>query len=237
VAGRRGWNEADSASKRAIIEEGAQALGLPTGHTAFVGDWSQDIRSARAAGCGMTVGVLSSGFRRGILEAEEPDAILESAAYLPVLLASLRDMIGPGYIALDREGRWLNDGAEITHARTIELFWKSLIRNEQGRYVVRMGKEECPVLLHATPYFVRRVEIGPGAVRLGLSDGSEETLDPETLHVVEGTYLQCRVKGGAHEARFNRNAYYEMARHIREAPGGRGYQLQLGDRAYPIRIA
>ncbi|MDP3937440.1 MAG: DUF1285 domain-containing protein, partial [Deltaproteobacteria bacterium] len=136
----------------------------------------------------------------------------------------------------DGEGRWLNDGAEITHARTVELFWQSLARNAQGNYLLRMGKEECPVLLHATPYFVRRVEIEAGGVRIGLSDGSEEVLDAETLELVEGRYLHCRVKGGAHEARFNRNAYYEMARCIEESPSAGGYDFRLGERRYPIRI-
>jgi len=237
VARREGWDEADSASKRTIIVEGAAALGLPTRQTAFIGDWSADIRSAKAAGCAMTIGVLSSGFKRQILEVEDPDAIIDSAAHLPGLLGSLDDLVGPGYVALDREGRWLNDGAEITHGRTIDLFWKSLTRNERGKYLVRMGKEECPVLLHATPYFVRRVEIGPGGVRLRLSDGSEEPLDPATLEIADGTYLHCRVKGGAHEARFNRNAYYEMARHIEEDPAPGSYAFRLGKRRYPLRVA
>ena len=234
VAEREGRDAADSASKQVIIEEGAALLGLPASQTAFIGDWTVDIRSARAAGCGMTVAVLSSGFKREILEAEAPDAILGSAAELPDLLATFPDMVGPGYLALDPEGRWLNNGAEITHARTIDLFWKSLTRNARGKYLVRMGGEECPVLIQATPYFVRSVEIDGQSVKLHLSDGSEEPLDVGSLEIITPAYLHCRVKGGGHEARFGRNAYYEIARHIEEDSGG-GFALALNGVRHAIR--
>jgi phosphoglycolate phosphatase-like HAD superfamily hydrolase len=236
IAAREGQEKAATTNKRTIIVEGAASLGLPTSHTAFIGDWVADIRSAREAGCAMAVGVLSSGFKPAILQAEKPDALLPSAAELPALLASIPDLIGPGYLALDREGRWLNDGVEITHARTVEAFWRGLARNERGRYVVRMGAEECPVHLHATPYFVRRVEVSPEGILLRLSDGEAERLDPATLELVENRYLHCRVKEGRHEARFNRPAYYELARRIVKAADRDGYELLVGERRYPIRI-
>ena len=233
VAAREGWEETDSASKRVIIGEAAASLALPPSQTAFIGDWVADIRSAREAGCGLTIGVLSSGFRPGILEAENPDTILDSAAGLPDFLATIPDLIGPGYLTIDREGRWLNDGVEITHPRTLESFWRWLRRNGRGRYVVSVGKEECPVHVQATPYFVRRVDIEGGGATLGLSDGTSESLDPATLRLVEGRYLQCRVKGGAHEARFGRPAYYQIAERIEEDPGGR-FLLSLGGRSWVI---
>jgi hypothetical protein len=235
VAARPGWKDADSASKRVIIEEAAASLGLPVAQTAFIGDWVVDIRSAKEAGCALTIGVLSSGFRPGILEAENPDAILGSAAELPDYLATIPDLIGPGYLAIDREGRWLNDGVEITHPRTLESFWRGFERNGRGRYVVRLGRDECPVHVQAAPYFVRRVDIEGGRVTLGLSDGSSEPLDPATLRLVEGRFLHCRVKRGAHEARFGRGAYYEIAERIEESPGG-GFHLVIGDRRYPIAV-
>ena len=234
VAEKEGWDAADSTSKQMIIEEGAALLGLPASQTAFIGDWTVDIRSAKAAGCGMTIAVLSSGFKREILERESPDAIIDSAAELPDLLATTPDMVGPGYMALDREGRWLNDGTEITHTRTVELFWKSLSRNAHGRYVVRTGGEECPVLIHATPYFVRSIEMDAGQVTLRLSDGTEEPLDLATLEIVAPTYLHCLVKEGEHEARFGRNAYYELARHIEE-DSHEGYVLKLAGKCYPVK--
>ncbi len=234
VAARAGWAEEDSASKRVIIKEAAEALGLPPSQTAFVGDWVADIRSAREAGCGLTIGVLSSGFRPGILEAESPDAILDSAAELPDFLATVPDLIGPGYLAIDREGRWLNDGVEITHPRTLENFWRGILRSGRGRYVVRMGTEECPVHVMVAPYFVRRVDIEGGRVSLGLSDGTSEPLDPSTLRLLEGRYLHCRVKGGEHEARFGRPAYYQIAERIEERPDGEGYWLNLDGRRHPI---
>jgi phosphoglycolate phosphatase-like HAD superfamily hydrolase len=235
IAEREGPDKAASTNKRTIIVEGAASLGLPTSQTAFIGDWVADIRSAREAGCAMAVAVLSSGFNPAILQAEQPDALLPSAAELPGLLASIPDLIGPGYLALDREGRWLNDGVEITHARTVEAFWRGLTRDERGRYLVRIGTEECPVHLHATPYFVRLVEVSPGGILLRLSDGGTERLDPATLELVENRYLHCSVKKERHEARFNRPAYYELARRIVEAADGGGYDLLLGGNRYPVR--
>ncbi len=235
MAARAGWEEADSASKRVIIEEAAASLGLPTAQTAFVGDWVVDIRSAKEAGCALTVGVLSSGFRPGILEAENPDAILDSAADLPEFLARIPGLIGPGYLAIDREGRWLNDGVELTHPRTLETFWRGLSRDDRGRYVVRLGREECPVHVQAAPYFVRRVDMDEGGVTLGLSDGTSEPLDPATLRLTEAGILHCRVKGGAHDARFSRPAYYQIAARIEESPDG-GFRLAIGDRRYPIAV-
>ena len=234
VAARAGWEKADTASKRVIIEEAAASLGLPPSQTAFIGDWSADIRSAKEAGCGMTIGVLSSGFKPEVLLAEKPDALLGSVAEVPDFLARTPDLMGPGYLAIDREGRWLNDGVEITHALTLEMLWRLLRRNERGKYVVRIGVEECPVHVHATPYFVRQVDVLPGRVMLHLSDGTSEPLDPKTLRVVSEGALQCRVKGGAHEGRFSRAAHHALGSTLEEDPEGRGFVLSIEGKRYRV---
>ncbi len=228
VAARAGWEKADSASKRVIIEEASVSLGLPPSQTAFIGDWWVDIRCAKEAGCGMTIGVLSSGFKPEVLLAEKPDALLQSAAEVPDFLARMPDLMGPGYVAIDQEGRWLNNGVEITHARTIEMLWRALRRNERGKYVVRMGAEECPVHVRTTPCFVRQVDVLPDRVMLYLSDGTSERLDPETLRIVAEGALQCRVKGGQHEARFSRAAHYVLGSAMEKDPEGRGFVLSIG---------
>jgi phosphoglycolate phosphatase-like HAD superfamily hydrolase len=89
IAEREGPDKAASTNKRTIIVEGAASLGLPTSQTAFIGDWVADIRSAREAGCAMAVAVLSSGFNPAILQAEQPDALLPSAAELPGISRSI----------------------------------------------------------------------------------------------------------------------------------------------------
>ena len=88
--------------------------------------------------------------------------------------------------------------------------------------------------VHTAPYFVRRVDIGSDAVMLQLSDGTRETLDPSTLRLLEGRYLHCRVKGGAHEARFGRPAWHEIAERIEESEGGT--VLRIGNRRHPIAV-
>jgi hypothetical protein len=79
------------------------------------------------------------------------------------------------------------------------------------------------------------VEVSPGGILLRLSDGGTERLDPATLELVENRYLHCSVKKERHEARFNRPAYYELARRIVEAADGGGYDLLLGGNRYPVR--
>jgi hypothetical protein len=93
------------------------------------------------------------------------------------------------------------------------------------------------VHVQVTPYFVRRVDVGPEEVTLRLSDGSAEPLDPGTLRLYEDRFLHCRVKGGAHEARFGRAAWHDLARMIERDPRGDGVFLALGGARYPIETA
>ena len=53
-----------------------------------------------------------------------------------------------------------------------------------------------------------------------LNDESREPLDPATLRVGAENVLYCRVKGGAHEARWLRPAYYDLMRHAEPVAGG-----------------
>ncbi len=59
----------------------------------LVGDVPPDITSARQAGIGTAVAVLSGGIRREILEAAKPDFLLESVEQLPTILKPNSDKI------------------------------------------------------------------------------------------------------------------------------------------------
>ena len=68
---------------------------------------------------------------------------------------------------------------------------------------------------------VTAVEGGPDrGFTVVLNDESREPLDPATLRVGAENVLYCRVKGGAHEARWLRPAYYDLMRHAEPAAGG-----------------
>ena len=67
-----------------------------------------------------------------------------------------------------------------------------------------------------------------------LNDETSEPLDPRTLRVGPAHVLYCCVRGGAHEARFLRPAYYDLLRHAEPGPRGAVF-LPVGERR--IRLA
>jgi hypothetical protein len=116
-------------------------------------------------------------------------------------------------IKIDKEGRWFYQGEEITHRRTYLLFCRSLTRDESGRILLRVGREECPVEVEDVPFVVATMEfvspgpIGREAIWLTLNDETREKIDPETLRIGPDHVPYCQVRDGMFEARFSRNAY------------------------------
>lgn len=141
-------------------------------------------------------------------------------------------------LSIDSEGRFLHRGEPITHARTLEVLWRSLERTGDGRYLVRIGRESAYVTIEETPYVVRGVLEGPAGARgLLLSDGSREPLDPATLAVGADGVLRCEVKGG-HAARFSRAAQVSLGLALEERPEGSGrYELTIAGVRHPVRRA
>ena len=111
-----------------------------------------------------------------------------------------------------------------------------------GRFVIRMGKQECYLEVEDTPVVITRVlrEGGkPGdAERFVLSIkhlDEAEPLDPASLWVGEKNVLYCMVKPERLPARFLRPAYYQLAEFIQENPDCGGFYLPVGGRRYHIR--
>jgi hypothetical protein len=137
----------------------------------------------------------------------------------PETLELLRAASG---LAIDDEGRFLHRGEPITHARTLEVLWRSLEPAAAGRWLVRVGRESAYVDVGETPWRVRGVLAqGDAAPLVLLSDGSREPLDPSSLSVGRDGVLRCRVKGGA-PARFTRAGQVAMAPFLDEDPPGSG---------------
>jgi hypothetical protein len=136
-------------------------------------------------------------------------------------------------IRFGRDGEWYSDGERITNRRIAGLFSRSVRRSPQGGYELRMGDEHAPLDVEDTPFVVRQVEGDPRGFTVVLNDGAREPLDPVTLRSGADHVLYCRVKGGEHEARFLRPAYYALARWIRVAPDGR-FALEVGGREFVI---
>lgn len=137
-------------------------------------------------------------------------------------------------LSIDLEGRFLHRGEPVTHRRTLEVLWRSLERQPDGRYLVRVGRESAYVELEDAPYAVRGLLSGSEGWQLLLSDGSSEALRPETLTVDRAGALHCRVKGD-HRARFSRSAQVTLGLELEEdaaSPGG--FSLAHRGRRWPI---
>lgn len=118
-------------------------------------------------------------------------------------------------IILNREGIWIADGTEITHEPTRKLFARSLKKDEQG-YFLHIGRETKRIQVQDTAYFVQRISGNPDqGVEVGLSDETQEKLDPSSLSYRPGR-LTCRIKEGSEEAKFLRNPYFDLLRFLQE---------------------
>jgi hypothetical protein len=151
-------------------------------------------------------------------------------------LARLERLRAGSGISLDAEGQFLHRGEPITHARTLELLWRSFRREPDGRYAVSIGREVGYVTIEAEPYAVKAVLPAPGgAPRLRLSDGTEEPLDPGTLSLGGDGVLRCTVKGD-HPARFTRAGQLALGALLQEdPPGAGGFTLVVNGRRWPVR--
>ncbi len=114
-------------------------------------------------------------------------------------------------IRIDGEGRWCHEGDPIRNERVAELFDRSFRIDGAGEVRLELGDEWCYVEIDDTAYFVRRVrDLDGGGVMLVLNDGTEELLDPGSLHWGQPPSLYCRVKSERYPARLLRSAYHHV---------------------------
>jgi dATP pyrophosphohydrolase len=141
-----------------------------------------------------------------------------------------RASVGLPPLLLSRRGAFFQDGEEITHARTLALFHRSLVREKDGLFVVRCGEETLDVILEDSPRYVLSYDGGS----LKLSDGEAETLNPSSLRVRADNSLICTLANGW-QATFLPAAYYEIAKCIRELSAGK-YVLHFLGRDHELRV-
>jgi hypothetical protein len=154
-------------------------------------------------------------------------------------------MPGAGFYAISyaklkfgSDGRWYVDGEPVVHERLALLFSRYLRRKLSGGYEIWIDERyHADVEVEDTPYVVTGVGLAhsPSSMgfTLGLSDGSSESLDPDSLQVGPGNVLYCRVKGSSERARFLRPAYYQLAQFIEEAGDGQ-FRLRCGYTTHAI---
>jgi hypothetical protein len=141
---------------------------------------------------------------------------------------------------LDKEGKWFHEGIQITHVRTVELFSRSLVKETDGGYSIKIGSEYSRVQVEDTPYMVTSLSVQHGETGkpceylLRLNDGRKEFLDPGTLTTNSDNVLYCRVRNGTEKARFLRPAYYDFCSHIEVDEKGVSYWLPWRGRRFHL---
>jgi hypothetical protein len=129
--------------------------------------------------------------------------------------------ISSGKIKFGKDGLWYSDDEVIPNHAIRRLFSRTLIVTPEGRARLELGEDKADVIIEDTPWVVTRVDGDPSAgFRVTLNDETMEPLDPASLRIGADNVLYCRVKRGAHEARFLRPAYYELTRHTETDAGG-----------------
>jgi hypothetical protein len=142
-------------------------------------------------------------------------------------------------IRVDREGRFIHEGAEVTHEglKRALFRWLDRLPPPDGRYVLRLDERRFAYLedVEDTPLVARAARVDPaGAVRLALSDGSEEALDPATLTVDGDGVLRAWVRGGRLEARLASSAAAVVGDLIEISEDDGRPLLQLAGRSYAL---
>ena len=129
--------------------------------------------------------------------------------------------ISSGKIKFGKDGLWYSDDEVIPNRAIRRLFSRTLIVSPEGRARLELGEDKADVIIEDTPWVITGVQGDPSTgFTVTLNDETSEALDPASLRVAADNVLYCRVKHGAHEARFLRPAYYELARHAEPGPSG-----------------
>ncbi len=142
-------------------------------------------------------------------------------------------------LSIDDDGRFLHRGEPITHARTLEVLWRSLEPAAGGRWLVRIGRESAYVQVAETPWIVRGADAGDGTSLpvLLLPDGSREPLDPATVRLGDDGVLRCTLSRGR-PARFGRAAQIALGMALEEdPPGSQSFVLAASGRRWRIGAA
>jgi hypothetical protein len=139
-------------------------------------------------------------------------------------------------IRVDREGRFIHEGGEVTHEGFKRALYRWLDRLPDGRHILRLDADRYAYLdVDDTPLVARAARVdGGGQVWLALSDGAEEPLDPRTLTVDGGGTLRALVRGGRLEARLASSAVAAISDLLTETPDGRA-AFRARDGLVPIR--
>ncbi len=139
-------------------------------------------------------------------------------------------------IRLDREGRLWHEGQQITHGRFQQALRLWLDIHPDGRTILRLDETRFAyVEVDDAHLIVTSVRWEADRATLQLNDGTSEELCYDSLEQAADSAMYCRVRRGVLCARFQTQAYYQLAEHIEEAEDER-YALRAAGALYPIAL-
>jgi hypothetical protein len=133
------------------------------------------------------------------------------------------------------DGAWRVGGFPIVHLPSLRLLKAHLFFDADGAFIAD-GAKRMPVVVEGPPFEVVSLVLDRQAeqVRAVLDDGTEETLDGDSLGMNERTgRFECRARGGRARAVFSRAAHQILLDNVVEEGGA--FYLRVGRRR--IRIA
>lgn len=117
-------------------------------------------------------------------------------------------------ISIDRDGHVWHEGLRVTHPRLEEAFLSWLDWDDSSqRWVLRNTLDWCFITVEHTPLVVRSVSLSPNndSITLGLSDGTTETLAPDTLRFEPDGKIYARAKSKRIPVLFDRHTSFTLA--------------------------
>jgi len=142
-------------------------------------------------------------------------------------------------IRIDKEGTWYYRGAEMYRTDIVRYLYRYLKKDENQNYYIELSDyDRCRIDVEDTAFVVTSAEklsSGEGeAVRIQLSDGSEEGLCLDSLSISTENVLYCAVKGNAFKARFSRKSYYQIINDVEYDEKSGKYYLKMNGHRYFI---
>lgn len=136
-------------------------------------------------------------------------------------------------LGITRDGAWLHEGEEVTHAGILATLWDDLCVDAGGHHL-QIGPVRVPVDVEDAPFVILRVEGEGDRLVLTVNDLTREPLSPGTLRFGPGGVPYCRVKDARFEARLSRAAAYQLLQHVEYDESGESATLVLGGARHPL---
>ncbi len=145
-------------------------------------------------------------------------------------------------LTLDREGQWYDQGVGVTNPRLAEFLLTHLSKDEEGRYLVVVGRDKRYVDVADAPYRALGIEVaetvdGQEQLFVRLNDGSLEPFDPATFWIGQDGTPYCLMRNRLHKVRFTAESYRQLSAFITEEAETGRFLLQIGCRRIPVLAA